>query len=105
MTYRVTAPLVLAVDQGGQTHHVYFGGVIDWLSDDQHDYFLSEGLVVHLDAPTPAEGDKPHAAATKSELIAWLVDHAVKPDGSDYTAGSLQPQNKDDLWTLIDAVA
>jgi hypothetical protein len=104
VTYKVVAPLVLAVDPGGQTQHVYGGGVIDWLSEVQRDYFLAEGLVVHLDAPPPAEGDKPHAAATKAELIAWLVDHAVKPDGGDYTTGALQPHNKDELWALIDAV-
>lgn len=103
VTYRVVAPLVLAVDPDGQTHHVYAGGVIDWLREDQRDRFLSEGMVVHVDPP-PAEGDKPQAAATKAELIAWLVEHAVRGDGSDYTAGSLQPQNKDELWKLVEAV-
>lgn len=107
MTYKVTAPLVLALDQGGQTHHVYFGGVIDWLSDEQRSYFLAEGLVTEgIGAPPApvAPGDKPHAAATKAELIAWLVDNTERPDGGDYTAGSLQPHNKDELWALIDAV-
>ena len=32
------------------------------------------------------------------------MEHAVKPDGSDYTAGALQPLNKDELRALIDAV-
>lgn len=109
MTYLVTAPVVLAVDQGGQTHHVYAGGAIDWLSDDQRAYFLAEGLVSEgSGAPpapaTPDAADKPDEAATKAVLIAWLVDHAVRPDGGDYTAGALQPHNKDELWQLIDAV-
>lgn len=110
MTYRVVAPLVLVVDQVGQTHHVYAGGVIDWMSDRQRKRFVGEGLVVQTSAPAPApavageDGTKPHAAATKAELIAWLVEYADKPDGNSYTAGALQPQNKDELWQLIDAV-
>jgi hypothetical protein len=104
VTYTVVAPLVLAADQGGQTHHVYAGGVIDWLSDQQKAYFLAEGLVTAGDDASADGGDKPQPAATKAELIAWLVDHAVRPDGSEYTAGALQPMNKDELRELIDAV-
>ena len=48
MTYRVTAPLVLAVDEGGHTHHVYEGGVIEWLSEAQAEHFLAEGLAVKV---------------------------------------------------------
>ena len=103
MSYRVVAPLVLAVDPDGQTHHVYAGGVIDWLGEEQRSRFLAEGLVVDVDNPTDDDA-KPHAAATKAELIAWLVDNAVRPDGSDYTAGALQPHNKDELWAMIEAV-
>ena len=110
MTYKVMAPLVLAVDPDGQTHHVYAGGVIDWLSEAQKAQFLADGLVVDVDKPVVDAGrpesvdGKPHAAATKAELIAWLVDNAVKPDGGEYTAGSLQPHSKDDLRAMIDAV-
>lgn len=108
MTFRVTAPLVLALDQGGRTHHCYEGAVIEWLSPEQKAHFLGAGLVVDLgasDAPHHPEDDgEPHAAATKAELIAWLVENAVKPDGGDYTAGALQPLNKDELRALIEAV-
>lgn len=107
MTFRVTAPLVLALDQGGRTHHYYEGAVIGWLSAEQKAHFLEAGLVVDLGASEPhhAEADgEPHATATKAELIAWLVENAVKPDGGDYTAGALQPLNKDELRALIDAV-
>lgn len=116
MAYRVVAPLVLARDHNGSTHHCYAGAHIEWLPEDQKHLFLELGLVEKIGAePAPVAdppvdaGDsdgsgKPHAAATKAELIAWLVEHAVRPDGSDYTAGSLQPQNKDELWALIDAV-
>lgn len=105
MTYKVVAPLVLAVDPDGQRHHVYAGGVIDWLPEDQKSYFLAEGLVVDVDQPPSSADGKPHAAATKAELIAWLVDNAVKPDGGDYTPGGLQPHSKDELRALIDAVS
>lgn len=109
MTYRVTAPLVLALDQGGRTHHHYEGAIINWLSPEQKSHFLDAGLVVDLGPDEsrrhPEDDGKPHAAATKAELIAWLVDNAVKPDGGEYTAGSLQPHSKDELRALIDAVA
>jgi hypothetical protein len=111
VTYKVVAPLVLAVDPDGHTHHVYEGGVIEWLSDAQRAHFLAESLVEVVGAapasPAPGDagdGDKPDDTATKAELIAWLVDNATKPDGSDYTAGALQPHNKDELRGLIDAV-
>ena len=104
MTWKVVAPLVLAADPDGQVHHVYAGGVIDWLSVAQRDHFLAAGLVVDVDQP-PADADEvPHAAATKAELIAWLVENATKPDGGEYTAGALQPLNKDELRALIEAV-
>jgi hypothetical protein len=109
VSYQVVAPLVLAVDPDGHTHHVYEGGVIEWLSDAQRAHFLAEGLVEVAggapSSPAPGDdGDKPDANATKAELIAWLVDNATKPDGSAYTAGALQPHNKDELRALIDAV-
>ena len=43
--YRVTAPLVLAVTQDGRFQHVYAGGVVDWLSEEQAAYFTVEHLV------------------------------------------------------------
>lgn len=107
MSYRVTAPLVLARDKSGHVHHAYEGAVLDWLSPEQAEHLLGVGQVVEIGRPGPerdADGDKPHAAATKAELIAWLVDNAVKPDGGEYTAGALQPLNKDELRDLIDAV-
>lgn len=104
MTWKVTAPLVLAVNPDGQVDHVYSGGIIDWLSDEQKAHFLAEGLVVDIDRPQSGAEDAPHAAATKSELIAWLVEHAVRDDGGEYTAGALQPLNKDELRALIEAV-
>ena len=99
---------MLAVDKEGRVHHRYHGAVIDWLSADQKEHFLDSGLVEDLGSAEershPEADGEPHASATKAELIAWLVEHAVKPDGSDYTAGALQPLNKDELRALIDAV-
>lgn len=111
MTYRVVAPLVLAQDQEGHTHHFYAGEVIPWLSDGQAAHFLESGLVVDVASPAdtadplqePGDG-KPAANATKPLLVAWLVSNAVKDDGSDYTDGELGTLNKAALWELINAV-
>ncbi len=108
MTWKVTAPLALAADERGQTHHVYAGGVIDWLSDAQRDHFLAEGLVVEVDtaaaAPGAAGDGKPDEHATKAALIDWLVDNAEHADGSAYTEAELRPLNKEALWDLVGAV-
>lgn len=111
MTYRVTAPLVLAVDEGGHTHHVYEGGVIEWLSEAQAEHFLAEGLAVKVgDAPPvvddepAADGDKPPANAKKAELVEWLVENALKEDGSDYTADDLSAFKVAELRDLVDSV-
>lgn len=112
MTYRVTAPLVLAVDEGGHTHHVYEGGVIEWLSEAQAEHFLAEGLAVKVGDTTPVvdadpadePGDKPAANAKKAELVSWLVDNALKEDGSDYTADELESLKVAELRELVDSV-
>ena len=110
MTYRVTAPLVLAVDEGGHTHHVYEGGVIEWLSEAQAEHFLAEGLVEVVDTAPVADdepgddGDKPPINAKKADLVAWLVDNALKEDGSDYTADDLEPLKVAELRDLVDSV-
>ena len=103
MTYVVEAPCVLARDQRGNCHHKYEGDTIPWLSDEQAAQFIAAGLIEKATDTDPGDGGPP-AGATKNELIAWLVDNAVRGDGSDYTAGSLQPQNKDELWKLVEAV-
>jgi hypothetical protein len=110
VTYRVTAPLVLAKDKEGKVHERYEGAVIDWLPPEQVEHFLGASLVERIgnvpagDGSAEAVGGKPDADATKAVLIAWLVDNAVDEDGSDYTAAKLQPLNKGALWELIDAV-
>ena len=113
ITYRVTGPLVLARDKEGKTHHVYEGGLIDWLDDDQKAHLLNVGLVekVGASAPVddgddepPADGEKPAADATNKVLIAWLVENVAKEDGSDYAEAELKPLNKAQLRELVDSV-
>jgi hypothetical protein len=79
MSYLVTAPLVIAKDQAGKLHHVYEGGVIPWLSDDQAEHFVSTGLVkkvggdvgpvvAELGSPTPPpDPENPGAVKTTPE--------------------------------------
>jgi hypothetical protein len=105
MSYTVTAPLVLAVDPDGHTHHVYQGGVIQWLSDAQREHFLAEKLVEETDdAAVEPGGEKPGPNATNKVLVAWLVANVAKDDGSDYTEAELKPLNKAQLREIVDSV-
>lgn len=100
MTYLVVAPLVIARDQAGHSHHVYEGGVIQWLSDEQAKHFLDEGLVRELDDADPDDArvlaGRPSKTATKPVLIDWLA-------GKGFDRDELEDQTKDQLWELIDA--
>lgn len=109
MSYLVTAPLVLARDKEGKVHERYEGAVIDWLSDEQAEHLVGTNLVKEVEstddqADGPADGEKPAASASNKVLAQWLVDNAVKEDGSDYTDAELKPLNKAQLRELIDAV-
>lgn len=114
MSYQVVAPLVIAKDRDGRPHHVYEGGVIQWLSDEQAKHFLGTGLVVKFGDSAPAQdepaddgdtsADKPPSTAKKEVLVAWLVENAAKEDGSDYTADELYELTKAQLSELIDSV-
>jgi len=74
MTYQAVAPLVLVKNQSGQVDYHYQGWFIPWLSDDQRERFLAEGLVVEADAADiPQGGDRPKKTATQK---AW-ADYAV----------------------------
>lgn len=98
MSYVVIAPLVIARDETGQNHHVYQGGVIEWLSPEQEQHFLAEGLIKELSEDDVGEDGKPLRAATKPVLVEWLADHQ-----SDYSRDQLGDMTKDELWVLIDA--
>lgn len=75
MAYKVTAPLVLAVDAQGHTHHVYQGGLIEWLSDEQREHFLSEGLVEELGDAEFA--DVPDESWTRAAIDDWAAEHGI----------------------------
>ena len=66
MTYRVTAPLVLAVDKEGRVHHRYHGAVIDWLSADQKEHFLDSGLVEDLGSAEERSHPRPTASRMRA---------------------------------------
>jgi hypothetical protein len=46
--YRVTAPLVIAKDQGGRLHYCYQGTLLGWLNDEQRGHFLRKGLIEEI---------------------------------------------------------
>lgn len=107
MSYRVTAPLVLAKDQSGLIHHVYQGAVIPWLSDEQEKHFLDSGLVEKVgakegpvlaelvtDEPVAEDGDKPLRTASKA---AW-VDYAVTKGVDREEAEAASKQDLIDLY-------
>lgn len=107
MSYLVTAPCVVAKDQDGRLHHVYEGGVIQWLSDEQATHFLGAELVVEQGAAPAAEsveGGKPETDANKSVLVDWIAANVAQEDGSDYTADELNKLTKPQLWEIIDSV-
>ena len=81
MSYRVIAPLVLARDKGDQVHHVYQGGIIEWLSDEQAKHLLEAKMVEEIGG-TPADDADPAAAVdnpppAKAAPKADWVDYAV----------------------------
>lgn len=76
MSYRVTAPLVLAKDQAGNVNYHYrdcpnlgapanYGEIIPWLSDAEAEFLLSSGLVEKIDPPEPDTD----ASASETEAI------------------------------------
>lgn len=79
MSYKVIAPLVLAKDPEGKTHHRYEGEVIQWLSPEQAQHFLGLDLVVEVGKapaavaePAPAGGgDAPEKPKRTAPKAAW----------------------------------
>lgn len=104
MTYQVVVPLVIAKDQSGAPHHVYEGGIIQWLNTEQAAHFVSTGLVVDLDGkssvevepevgPEDDDGEAPAKAASKAE---W-VDYAV---ASGYDRAEVEEMTKAEIQAL-----
>jgi hypothetical protein len=82
MSYRVTAPCVIAKDQDGHSQHYYEGAVIPWLSDAQAAHLLDENMVAEVNGgsalglppgTTISEGGPPAKTALKDEWVAYAV--------------------------------
>ena len=101
MSYLVTAPCVIAKDQEGKNQHRYEGDVIAWLSDDQAEHFLDEGLVERTDAGVggsePAEPEVNDGPPAKSAPKADWVEYAV---ASGYARAEVEEMNKADIQAL-----
>lgn len=95
MTYVVTAPLVLALDEGGRTHHCYEGAVISWLSDGQARHFIESGLVVEVGSSVDDAADGQPKRTAKTED--W-VEYAVRVHGAD--PGEVKDLSRHDLIGL-----
>ncbi|AZV00736.1 hypothetical protein SEA_KIKO_8 [Gordonia phage Kiko] len=66
MTYRVTAPLVIAPDDDGKLHYHYEGAEIESISDEAAKRFVADGLIEKLKAPRAA-APKPAAKSTPAK--------------------------------------
>ena len=115
MAYKIVAPLVLAHDQEGKTHHRYHGAVIHYLSDEQREHLLRTGLVEEVDAADPStegvdDGDDESAPVVVTE-VTRPPDVATKPVWVAYvvakTAGTEKPVSAEeaDKLTRDDLVA
>lgn len=104
----MAAPLVIAKDQDGRPNHVYQGGIIQWLSDEQAAHFLGTGLVVEVGGSAAEEGgdeiELPAKTANVPVLEDWLIANEVDGDGNAPTREELKPLNKAALWDRINAV-
>lgn len=103
MAFRTVAPCVLAKDQAGRIHYHYesVNPVIPWLSDEQAEHFLAEGLVVELeDDPSDDSGPvKPSKRASKEKWDEYVVAVTADTD-TPVTLAEAQATSKEDLITL-----
>lgn len=80
VTYVVTAPLVLALDEEGRTHHCYEGATISWLSDEQARHFIESGLVQEVGGGDAVE-DQPKRTAKTEDWVEYAIRvHNADPD-------------------------
>ena len=100
MAYRVTAALVVAKDQMGKNHHVYAGGVVPWLNDQQRDHFLRMNLVEEIsDKQAKDEGlpSAPKKPAKTAPQEAW-IDYG---EALGHARGELEALSRQDLVDLL----
>lgn len=84
--YLVTAPLVVAPDEAGRSHHRYAGQLILWLSDASREHLLGLGLVEEVADPVspgvvPTEDalNEPPAPVDEPVGAELVVDPTVRP--------------------------
>lgn len=97
MSYKVVAPLVLAKDSEGKTHHRYEGDVIQWLSPEQAQHFLGLGLVVEVNGHTPPAADAGGPAVEKPKQVAPKADWVDFAVASGLTADEAEAMTKAEL--------
>jgi hypothetical protein len=68
--YRVTAALVIAKDQTGRLHNIYYGDWIPWLNDEQRGHFLRLGLVEEIEEVQSAAAVEQHPAPAATDVTA-----------------------------------
>lgn len=109
MPYTVTAPLVVVKDQNDRNHHVYRGGYVPWLNDEQKAHFLSLSLVEEIKAgehpaptdfsdgtpPVDALMEKPKKTALKGDWVRFGISKGN-------SAAELEAMSKEDLVELLD---
>jgi hypothetical protein len=97
--YRVTSALVVAKDQVGRNHHVYHGGFIPWLNDEQRKHFLRHHLVEEVTG-AEAKDAAPEGAAkpAKTAPVDKWVDYGVAVG---HDRGELQTLSKPELVDLL----
>lgn len=75
MQLRVLAPLVLARDEKGRTHHLYEGAVVDFIDASHAAYLLKNGMVAASGSGQPSPvvaGDEVVAAVSDGDPDADL---------------------------------
>lgn len=79
MSYKVVAPLVIAQDKDGHYHHVYQGGVIQWLSPEQEKHFLAEGLAEKSGKIEDDPDGPPAKTAPKADWVDYAISKGADP--------------------------
>lgn len=64
MSYVVTAPLVVAARRGGTLGYFYQGQPIPWLSTEDAQRLLADGLIANADTPVTVESASTEAGGT-----------------------------------------
>lgn len=80
MSYRVTAPCVIAHDRGGHAYHAYDTAIIPWLPDEEAERWLDEGQIEVVDGSAVSEAGPPAKTAPKADWVAFAVTKGADAD-------------------------